>query len=172
MSKKTPVDPPTEVPAEEKLEEAVVDSTTEEENYREIAMRTAADFDNYRKRATREKEDAIRYANNRLLEDLLPIIDNFELGLDAAKSSPGAEAILQGLGMVRRQFQDFLTTSGLEEIKTEQVEFDPNIMEAVGYEEDEKTAEGQVLRQTRRGYKLRGRLLRPASVIVAKGPAT
>ena len=85
MSKKTPVDPPTEVPAEEKLEEAVVDSTTEEENYREIAMRTAADFDNYRKRATREKEDAIRYANNRLLEDLLPIIDNFELGLDAAR---------------------------------------------------------------------------------------
>ena len=74
--------------------------------------------------------------------------------------------------MVRRQFQDFLTASGLEEIKTEQVEFDPNIMEAVGYEEDKKTAEGQVLRQTRRGYKLRGRLLRPASVIVAKGPAT
>lgn len=141
------------------------------EKFRDLAMRTAADFDNYRKRAAREKEDAIKYANSSLLEDLLPVLDNFELGLDAARSAPGADAILQGLGMVQRQFTDFLSSAGVEEIKTDGEEFDPNVMEAVGHEPDANTPEGRVLRRTRRGYKLRDRLLRPASVVVSKGPA-
>lgn len=141
------------------------------EKFRDLAMRTAADFDNYRKRAAREKEDAIKYANSSLLEDLLPVLDNFELGLDAARSAPGADAILQGLGMVQRQFADFLSSAGVEEIKTDGEEFDPNVMEAVGHEPDANTPEGRVLRRTRRGYKLRDRLLRPASVVVSKGPA-
>lgn len=142
----------------------------EAEKFRDLAMRTAADFDNFRKRAAREKEDAIRYANSSLLETLLPVIDNFELGLDAARSAPDAAAILQGLDMVSRQFRDFLASSGVEEIKTDGGAFDPNLMEAVGHEADAKVPEGLVLRQTRRGYKLRDRLLRPASVFVSKGP--
>lgn len=149
----------------------VVDPAAEAEKFRDLAMRTAADFDNYRKRATREKEEAIRYANSSLLGDLLPLLDNFELGLDAARSAPGADAILQGLGMVAKQFRDFLTSSGLEEVKTDGAVFDPNVMEAVGHETDGAVPEGNVLRQTRRGYKLRDRLLRPASVVVSKGPA-
>ncbi len=138
--------------------------------FRELALRTAADFDNYRKRAARDKEDAIRYANTALLDDLLPVIDNFELGLAAARSAEGADAILQGLDMVSRQFRDFLTSAGVEEITTEGAAFDPNLMDAVGHEPSESVAEGVVLRQTRRGYKLRDRLLRPASVVVSKGP--
>lgn len=141
----------------------------EAEKYRDLAMRTAADFDNFRKRAAREKDDAIRYANNSLLADLLPVIDNFDLGLDAARSAPGADAILQGLGMVGRQLRDFLSSAGAEEIKTEGAEFDPNIMEAVSQEPHDTIPEGMVLRQTRRGYKLKDRLLRPASVVVSKG---
>jgi len=155
---------PETAPVEEK------DHAAEAEKFRDLAMRTAADFDNFRKRAAREKEDAIRYANSSLLETLLPVIDNFELGLDAARSAPDAAAILQGLDMVSRQFRDFLASSGVEEIKTDGVAFDPNFMEAVGHETDAKVAEGLVLRQTRRGYKLRDRLLRPASVFVSKGP--
>jgi molecular chaperone GrpE len=147
------------------------DSAAELEKFRDLAMRTAADFDNYRKRAVREKEDAIRYANSSLLEELLPVIDNFELGLEAAKTAPGAEVILQGLGMVARQFRDFLSSAGLEEVKTAGATFDPQVMEGVGHEPDPKVPEGHVIRQTRRGYKLRDRLLRPASVIVSKGPA-
>ncbi|MFZ9932781.1 MAG: nucleotide exchange factor GrpE [Chthoniobacterales bacterium] len=150
---------------------AANDPVAEAEKYRDLAMRTAADFDNYRKRAAREKEDAIRYANASLLESLLPLIDNFELGLEAARGTSEGEAILQGLGMVQRQFADFLSSVGVEEIKTEAAEFDPNLMEAVGHESDGKVPEGHVLRQTRRGYKLRDRLLRPASVFVSKGPA-
>lgn len=147
------------------------DSAAELEKFRDLAMRTAADFDNYRKRAVREKEDAIRYANSSLLEELLPVIDNFELGLEAAKTAPGAEVILQGLGMVARQFREFLSSAGLEEVKTAGATFDPQVMEGVGHEPDPKVPEGHVIRQTRRGYKLRDRLLRPASVIVSKGPA-
>ena len=160
-----------EAAPEEAAPEALPDAAAEAEKYRDLAMRTAADFHNFRKRAAREKEDSIRYANSSLLGDLLPLIDNFELGLEAAKSAPGADAILQGLGMVARQFRDFLASSGVAEIPTEGADFDPNLMEAVGHEHDAEVPEGKVLRQTRRGYKLRDRLLRPASVFVSKGPA-
>ena len=169
MSKKHQ-DEPTP-PAPDESSEDIADPAAETEKFRDLALRTAADFDNYRKRAIREKDEAIRYANSSLLQDLLPVLDNFELGLEAARSAPGADAILQGLGMVARQFRDFLTSSGLEEVQTEGAEFDPNLMEAVGHEADDTVPEGRVLRQTRRGYKLRDRLLRPASVFVSKGPA-
>lgn len=159
-----------ETPAAEPEQPAEKDHAAEAEKFRDLAMRTAADFDNFRKRAAREKEDAIRFANSNLLEQILPVLDNFELGLEAARTAPDAAAILQGLDMVSRQFRDFLSSSGVEEIKTEGAAFDPNLMEAVGHEGDEKVPEGNVLRQTRRGYKLRDRLLRPASVFVSKGP--
>ena len=151
--------------------ETAPDPAAEAEKFRDLAMRTAADFDNFRKRAAREKEDSIRYANTSLLEDLLPLLDNFELGLDAAKTAPGSDAILQGLGMVARQFRDFLASAGVTEIPTEGADFDPNVMEAVSHEHHADIAEGRVLRRTRRGYKLRDRLLRPAGVVVSKGPA-
>ena len=156
--------PEAELPAEK-------DHAAEAEKFRDLAMRTAADFDNFRKRAARDKEDAIRFANSNLLEQILPVLDNFELGLEAARSAPDAAAILQGLDMVSRQFRDFLSSCGVEEIKTDGAAFDPNFMEAVGHEADDKVPEGRVLRQARRGYKLRDRLLRPASVFVSKGPA-
>jgi molecular chaperone GrpE len=171
MSKKHHDDPPAAAEPSPEAASAAADPAAEAEKFRDLALRTAADFDNFRKRAAREKEDAIRYANSSLLESLLPVMDNFELGLEAARSAPDAAAILQGLDMVSRQFRDFLSSSGLEEIKTEGGEFDPNVMEAVGHENDAEIAENGVLRQTRRGYKLRDRLLRPASVIVSKGPA-
>ena len=175
MSKKHHEDPTaaaeTEAPAAP-APDSPADPAAEAEKYRDLALRTAADFDNFRKRAAREKEDAIRYANNSLLGDLLPLIDNFELGLEAAKCAPGADAILQGLGMVARQFRDFLSSACVEEIPTGGAEFDPNLMEAVGHENDASVPEGRVLRQTRRGYKLKDRLLRPASVFVSKGPSS
>ncbi len=153
-------------------EKATTDDTlaTDLEKFRDLAHRTAADFDNYRKRATREKEEAIRYANSALLENFLPILDNYDLGIEAARSTPGAEAIIAGMAMVGRQLRDFLTSAGVEEVVTEGAEFDPNFMEAVGHEADAKVPEGFVIRQLRRGYKLRDRLLRAASVVVSKGP--
>ena len=140
------------------------------ERFRDLALRSQADFDNFRKRAAREKEDAIKYSNGAFLERLIPIVDNFELGLTAARTDAGAGAILSGMEMVARQLQDFLRDSGVEPVDAEPgTLFDPNVHEAVGQQESTEVAEGAVLQQLRKGFKLRERLLRPAMVLVSKG---
>lgn len=148
-----------------------IDLQEEVNKYRDQAMRAVADLENYRKRMIREKEDAVRYANRSLLEKLLPILDNFELGLEAAKASASkdAEGILSGLGMVQRQLIDFLNDHGLTPINAEGTLFDPKFHDAIGHEPHESLAEGHVIKQIRRGYQLADRLLRPATVIVSKG---
>lgn len=156
--------------AREEPATSVENLTTELEKYKDAALRARADLDNYRKRVAREKEDAIRYANNSLLESLLPILDNFELGLDAARNTPEAAGIVQGLQMVRKQLEDFLRDHGVEIVHAEGTPFDPNLHEAVAHEPDSAAKEGTVIRQVRKGFKLKDRLIRPASVVVSKGP--
>lgn len=141
----------------------------EVEKFRDAALRSRAELDNYRKRVVREKEDSIRYANASLLESLLPILDNFELGLSAAQGAPDAANIVLGFEMVRKQFDDFLRSQGVEVIEAAGQAFDPNLHEAVGQEASTEVPEGTVIRQLRRGFKLKDRLLRPASVFVSKG---
>ena len=136
--------------------------------WKEISLRTAAEMDNLRKRTTREREDAIRYANQRLLEDLIPVIDNFEMGMQAAAQDTKS-MIYIGMDMVRRQLNEFLAGQGVEEIPTAG-NFDPNLHDAVAQEECGDGEEGRILRVTRRGFKLRDRLIRPASVVVSKLP--
>ncbi len=141
------------------------------DRFRDLALRSQADFENFRKRAAREKDDAIKYANLGLLEKLIPILDNFELGLNAARATPGSEAILMGMDMVARQLNDFLTQHGVEPINAEGQHFDPNLHEAVAQEASDTVPEGVIVRQLRKGFKLRDRLIRPATVMVSKGPA-
>jgi molecular chaperone GrpE len=143
------------------------------ERFRDLALRSTADFENFRKRAAREKEDAVKYANASFLERLIPILDNFELGLNAARTGVENSPILAGMDMVAKQLNDFLLSSGVEPVNGEGQPFDPNLHEAVAQEESVTVAEGVVIRQLRKGYKLRDRLLRPATVVVSKGaPAT
>lgn len=132
--------------------------------WKDTALRTAAEMDNLRKRTAREREEAIRYANQRLLEDLLPVIDNFQMGMMAAAQDTSS-MIYIGMDMVQKQLNDFLSNQGVEEISTIG-QFDPNLHDAVSLEPSEQP-EGEILRVTRRGFKIRDRLLRPASVIVA-----
>lgn len=136
--------------------------------WKEISLRTAAEIDNLRKRTAREREDAIRYANQRLLEELLPVIDNFEMGMQAA-SQDTSSMIYIGMNMVRRQLNEFLASQGVEEIPATG-NFDPKQHDAVAQEDCSAGEEGRILRVTRRGFKLRDRLLRPASVVVSKLP--
>lgn len=139
--------------------------------FRELALRAQADLDNYRKRMVREKEESIRYANASLLEKLLPVLDSFELGLQAARQVPEATAIVQGFAMVEKQLVDFLRECGVEAVNAVGADFDPNLHEAVSQQHNDEVEEGKVSHQIRRGYKLRDRLLRPSTVIVSKGPA-
>ncbi len=142
---------------------------TDLERFRDLALRSQADFDNFRKRAARDKDDAVKYANASFLERLIPILDNFELGLTAARANAADSPILSGMDMVSRQLNDFLLSTGVEPVAAEGQKFDPNLHEAVAQEASDNIAEGYVVRQLRKGYKLRDRLLRPATVVVSKG---
>ena len=137
--------------------------------YKDIALRSVADLDNYRKRMAREKDDAIRYANSNFLERLIPILDNFELGLQAAKTGGSQSAVQDGMVMVFKQLQDFLASCGVETIDATGQHFDPNVHEAIAQEQNAEIAEGFVVRQLRKGYRLKDRLIRPANVVVSKG---
>lgn len=147
----------------------VAELQAELSKYKDAALRAAADLDNYRKRVSRERDESIKYANTAFLERLIPILDNFELGLQAARNAPEAAPIVDGLAMVYKQLQDFLASSGVETIDAAGQTFDPNLHEALAQEENHEVPEGKVIRQVRKGYRLRDRLLRPANVVVSKG---
>ena len=140
------------------------------DRFRDLALRSQADFANYKKRSAREKEEAIKYANSSLLEKLIAIVDNFELGLEAARAEGEKSPVFSGMSMVLKQLMDFLADSGLQPIDATGQKFDPNLHEAIAHEPSDKFQEGVVVRQTRRGYRMKDRLLRPSSVVVSSGP--
>ena len=137
--------------------------------FRDLALRNQADFENYKKRSAREKEEAIKYANSSLLEKLIAIVDNFELGLEAARAEGENSPIFSGMSMVLKQLMDFLRDNGLQPIDATGQKFDPNLHEGIAHEPSDEFPEGTVIRQTRRGYKMKDRLLRPSSVVVSSG---
>src|SRR5947199_5713687 len=141
------------------------------DRFRDLALRSQADFENYKKRCAREKEEAIKYANKSLLEQLVAIIDNFELGLAAAREQGDQSPIYSGMILVQKQLNDLLAENGLQPIEAEGKTFDPNLHEAIAHEPSDQFPEGTVLRQARRGYRFKERLLRPAKVVVSSEPA-
>jgi molecular chaperone GrpE len=169
---------PVDAPESETVPVEVVDEKTQEiekltaevASLKDKLLRAQADWDNSRKRIQREKEEAVRYAGEALLERLLPVLDNFEMGMQAAKTATDIKSIAQGFEMVLAQFQQFLRESGVEAVDAVGHAFDPHRHEALGHQESAEHPEGHVLSQMRKGYKLKDRLLRPASVFVAKTP--
>jgi molecular chaperone GrpE len=134
---------------------------------KEQLIRTQAEFDNFRKRQRRENQQMVEQANKAIIEGLLPVIDNF----DRAMATPGdsVESLLAGLEMVHRQLRDNLQRDGLERIGEVGEPFDPNRHEAVATGEPTDTvADNQVLDVLQPGYTLKGRLIRPAMVRVAR----
>jgi molecular chaperone GrpE len=136
-------------------------------------LRTSADFENFKKRATREKQDAIKFANESLLQKLVPVLDNFDMALSATQAAQGdaAQSLQTGVNMIYQQLKSALGEAGLEEVDAAGKAFDPNLHEAVSQKDTTEVPEGTVVQQLRKGYKLRERLLRPASVVVARKPA-
>jgi molecular chaperone GrpE len=143
----------------------------EAERWKDMAYRSQAELDNFRKRSAREAQETRAYANADLLRSLFPILDNFDMGLEAARAESEKSMIFMGMSMVSRQLQDFLRESGVQEIEAQGKPFDPNLHEAVAQEASPSVPEGTIIRVTRRGYKLKDRLLRAASVIVSSGPS-
>jgi len=173
---KTETEPPAAENPEltpEQLAELQNRAAKADENWERL-LRTTADFDNFKKRAAREKIEAAQYATFALLQKVLPVLDNFEMALAAAQSAKDEKlaSLQSGVLMIQQQLKSVLTETGLEEIDAAGKPFDPNFHEAVSEQESADIAEGHVLQQLRKGYKFKDRLLRPATVIVAKKPAT
>lgn len=137
---------------------------------RDRYLRAAADLENFRRRTVREKEELRQFASSRLLEDLLPALDNLALGLASAKQ-PKADlkALAGGVELVQQQLKGALASHGLKEINPLGEPFDPHQHEAISHEPSADIAPERVLKVVRTGYVLNGRLLRPASVVVSSG---
>ena len=129
-------------------------------------LRTAAEFDNYRKRIDRERRELSEYAGADILTDMLPIIDNLERALQAAGGD--AESYRRGVELIHKQMTDLLLKRGVKPIEAVGAQFDPRYHEAVMQEVSGEHREGEVMAELRRGYTLGERLLRPATVKVAK----
>jgi molecular chaperone GrpE len=170
---------PAEVPAQgsemtpEQMTELMARAAKAEEHWDRL-LRTAADFENFKKRAARERHEAAQSAAAALIHKLLPVLDHFEMAQAAAQKAEGDKlaALQDGIAMIQQQLKTILTENGLEEVDANGQPFDPTLHEAVSQLETDETPEGQVIQQIRKGYKLRNRLLRPATVVVAKKPST
>jgi len=153
---------------EQQLDEAKRAAAKNHDHY----VRAMADLENFRRRVVREKDELRQFAAGRVLEDLLPVLDNLALGLSAAKA-PNADlkTLVGGIEMVLGQLKSALTNHGLKEINPVGEKFDPNQHESIASQPSKEVAEGSVLQVVRIGYGLNGRLLRPASVVLSSGPA-
>ncbi|HJW59434.1 MAG TPA: nucleotide exchange factor GrpE, partial [Actinomycetota bacterium] len=140
----------------------------EAESYLDDLRRLQADFDNYRKRTLREQTARAAAASQALVARLLPVLDNFELAVSAAEQSRDFDRMLKGVEMVFGELREVMEGEGLVKIEAEGKPFDPERHEAVIAVEQEDTEPGTVVDIVRTGYELRGKVLRPAMVKVAK----
>lgn len=154
----TSVDEQTEAP--EKTEE----SKEPEEDADTRYIRLMADFQNYKKRVEKEKKDLYSYASEKLVAEMLPVLDNFERALE---QEAGGDGFKEGMDMIFRQLKDVLEKAGLAEIAALDEEFDPNFHNAVMTEDSEQYESGKVSGVMQKGYTLNGKVIRPSMVKVA-----
>ncbi len=147
-------------------------AAAEREALNDRLLRLQADFENYRKRTLREREAERLRANEDLMQELLPVLDHLELGLKTAEKHKVESSVIQGFEMVLDQALGVLRRFGLEPMDAEGELFDPHAHESVALAPSDTTPRDMVLTQVRRGYRLGSQLLRPAQVVVSKGPAT
>lgn len=140
-------------------------------NDHERSLRAAADLENYKKRALKEKEEVQKFGAERMLKDLLPVMDNLDRAIDAAAKSPDIVSFQKGVAMTRKSFEDALTRHGVKSFSARGQAFDPRVHEAMQQVETAEVPAGHVAYEVLRGYYLNERLVRPALVAVARAPA-
>jgi len=148
--------------------EALKAKAEERDAFSDKYVRAHAEFENIRKRLEKEKADFIKYANESLIFDLLPIIDNLEIAEKHIKEAKDFKAVQDGVDMIQLQIQGFLKDIGLERMKTIGEKFDPHMHEPIETVEAHDREEGTITDELKPGYKLNGKLMRPASVKIVK----
>lgn len=136
----------------------------------EKMLRAAADLENFKKRAQKEKEEMQRFGNEKLLKDFLPVFDNFDRALDAAKTASDFDSLRKGVEMIRKLFEDTLGRHGVKAFSAKGLPFDPNRHEAMTAAETSELPPNHVFSEVLRGFTLNDRLVRPALVIVSRTP--
>ncbi|HSP18574.1 MAG TPA: nucleotide exchange factor GrpE [Myxococcaceae bacterium] len=139
---------------------------------RERTLRAVADLDNARKRAQRERDEVVRFGLERVLKDLLPVIDNLDRALDLGERTGKWDGLAEGVRMTRKLLEDTLAKQGLKAFSARGQPFDPHLHEAMGHEDREDVAPNAVSTEVLRGFTLYDRLVRPALVMVARAPAS
>ena len=147
-------------------EEADSKEENSEEQESERYMRLMAEFQNFKRRAAKEKTDIHAFANERIVGDLLPVLDNFERALETA--TPEVENYAKGMELIFEQLKTALEKAGVEEIAALGEEFDPAVHNAVMTEQSEEYDDGKISKVLQKGYKLNGKVVRPAMVAVVK----
>jgi molecular chaperone GrpE len=153
-------------PVISELERRVGEAEAKRDEYLELAQRVQADFENFRKRAAREQERLVAHAHERLVKELLPVLDDLERALEAAERHEEAQ-LVDGVRLVERALRTALEKEGLREIETDGP-FDPHVHEALLSQAREGAEPGSVVEVVQRGYRLGDKVVRPARVIVAE----
>jgi molecular chaperone GrpE len=154
----------------ERLQRELSAKARETESLQDKNLRLMAEFDNARKRAAREREEYVRFANESLIRDILPVLDNFDRALQAARSETAAAAVTAGVELIQRELLRVLEKSGLTPFSSVGQPFDPERHEAIARVPTAEHPEMTVIAETARGYLLHGRVLRAAMVSVAVAP--
>lgn len=159
----------TQETAGEETTQVASEPKKEEVDYKSKYFYIAAEMDNYRKRMEREKENLLKFGNERVLSDLLEVVDNFERTIQMLKPDEDQKVknIVVGLDMVRKQFTDTLSKHGLTPVDSIGKNFDPNFHEAMAQEYAEGKKPNEVIKEYQKGYTLNGRLIRPSKVVVS-----
>lgn len=161
--------------AQRELTQALEKARGDAADLKDKWLRAAADLENYRKRSAREREDAVKFGNEKLLRELLPVLDDLDRTVEAVQAAGSQGAIgtlIDGLRLVQKKFLAQLEKNGVEAFTAVGQPFDPSVHEAVQQVHSDEVPAGAVAQEVRRGFNLNGRLLRPALVAVSLGPKT
>jgi molecular chaperone GrpE len=134
-------------------------------------LRLAAEFENYKRLAQRDQREQIKFGNEQILKELLPVVDNMERAIKAARTNGGDSALVQGVELTLKQLSGILAKFGVQAIETAGQEFDPSAHQAVSYGPSDEVPANKVLDEFQKGYRLHDRILRAAMVSVSSGPA-
>ncbi|MCK5237830.1 MAG: nucleotide exchange factor GrpE [Deltaproteobacteria bacterium] len=157
-----------ELSEEDRLQKELTECRLELQETKDEFLLKNADLDNFRKRMEKEKASHLEYANEGLLKEVLPIIDNLERAVAHSKEDPELGALRDGVELTLKHLMDTLKKFGLSSIEAEGKQFDPKLHEAVAHEESSEKESGEILQVYQNGYFLKERLIRPAMVVVAK----
>lgn len=146
------------------------DWAKEKAELEDLLRRRQAEFENYRRRMERERMEFAEYAGMESVRALLPIVDDFERALKAAQAGSGGDEFLKGVELIHKRLVESLSRQGLEPISVEGQQFDPHLHEAVQRVEQEDAEDGTILEEYQRGFRYKGKLLRPSMVKVAVRP--